>query len=71
MAPPRDLVGISRCLSLDFWSRSCDCLILCIIVCVCVCFSCSFDTVYLLSSLMHLSVLVLFVMEWFIVGGLV
>ena len=34
MAPPRVLVGVSICLSLDMCSRSCNCLILCIILCV-------------------------------------
>ena len=32
MAPPRVLVGISICLSLNMCSRLCDCLIRCIIL---------------------------------------
>ena len=73
MAPPRVLVGISICLSLDMCSRSCNCLILCIILCVFVIivFSCSFDMLYLLSSWMYLSVSVSSSVWRFIVGGLV
>ena len=73
MAPPRVLVGVSICLSLDMCSRSCDCLILCIILCVflIIIFLALLSWFICLSSWMHLSVLVLSSVERFIVGGLV